>query len=139
MKYICDAPDNLTWFQIETDAEAGQESMDMDHRVEKHFRQEWDAAAKTYQPTSTTFVERDIGLKSHIQRTMSLFLTLRGDDGVGRVTAKLPPGGREDENFTPIIVAAGNSDPYVKYEAAIQALAKHFGLSLDRERCFPYK
>lgn len=138
MQYVCDAPDGKTWFRLETEAEAAQESVVMRHAVEKYFRREWDEAAGSYQPASTTFIERNIGLQEHIQRRMPLFLTLRDDEGVAHVTAKLPPGGRDDPGFRPIIVGAQNSDPYPQYDAAIQALAGHFGLTLDRDRYYPY-
>jgi hypothetical protein len=138
MQYVCDAPDGKTWFRLETEAEAAQESAAMRHAVEKHFRREWDRAAESYQPVSTNFIERDIGLRAHIQRRMPLFVTLRDDEGVAHVTAMLPTEGRDDPGFRPIIVGAQNGDPYPQYRAAIQALAHHFGLTLDRGRCFPY-
>jgi len=31
-----------------------------------------------------------------------------------------------------------NADPYPP-KGAIKALAKHFGIALERERCFPYQ
>ena len=37
-----------------------------------------------------------------------------------------------------IIVGPGNGDPYPEHQAAIEALARRFLLSLDRARCFPY-
>ncbi|EIG58401.1 hypothetical protein Bra1253DRAFT_03103 [Bradyrhizobium sp. WSM1253] len=37
-----------------------------------------------------------------------------------------------------MIVAACNADPYPEQDAAIAALGAHFGLTLDRHRCFPY-
>lgn len=138
MKYVCDAPDWKTWFRIETEAEAERESSLMDHAVAKSFRRERDDAIQSYQPTSKSYVERDIGLKAHIQREMPLFLTLRDSDGGGLVTAMLPPGGRADPAFRIIIVGKGNSDPYVEHEAAIKALGTHFDLTLNRRRCYPY-
>jgi|SRR5579883_446342 hypothetical protein len=139
MKYVCDAPDGKTWFRLETEAEAEEESRQMRHAVEKFFCREKEKAAQTYQPPSKTFFEQEIGLKAHIQREMPLFLTLRDQDGNALVTAMLPPGGREDASFRPIIVGPGNSDPYAVEGEAIAALAKHFGLTLDRLRCFPYR
>ena len=139
MKYVCDAPNGKTWFRLETEAEAEAESLSMRHAVEKFFRREQEKAAQTYQPPSRTFFEQEIGLKAHIQREMPLFLTLRDEDGNALVTAMLPPGGREDASFRPIIVGPGNSDPYAAEAEAIAALAKHFGLGLDRLRCFPYR
>ena len=34
MRFVCDAPDRTTWFQIETEAEAALESDLMQHAVE---------------------------------------------------------------------------------------------------------
>lgn len=138
MKYVCDAPDRKSWFRIETEAEAERESMLMDHAVAKYFRRERENAIWSYSPTSTTYVEQNIGLQAHIQREMPLFLTLRDAVGGGLVTAMLPPSDRNDPEFRIIIVGKGNSDPYPEHEAAIQALGAHFGLILDRAHCYPY-
>ena len=139
MKYVCDAPGGRTWFRIETEAEAAQESALMEHAVEKYFRREKERAAHTYKPTSTRFIEQDIGLAAHIQRDMPLFLTLRADDGTALVTAMLPPGGQANDSFSSIIVGPKNADPYGEHADAIEALGQHFGLTLDRERCYPYR
>ena len=77
MKFICDAPDGKTWFRIETEVEANRESVLMGHAVEKHFLREKAAAEKAFAPASTSYIESNIGLAPHIQRTMPLFLTLR--------------------------------------------------------------
>jgi len=37
-----------------------------------------------------------------------------------------------------IIVGPSNGDPFAADDEAIQTLAKHYGLTLNRERCFPY-
>jgi hypothetical protein len=139
MKFICDTPDGKTWFRIETEAEAHQESVLMDHAVEKHFRREKEGAIRTFKPASTVYIEQNIGLDSHIQREMPLFLTLRDTGGNGLATAMLPPNGRDDPTFRIIIVGPRNSDPYVDHGEAIAALGRHFGLKLDREHCFPYR
>lgn len=139
MQYICDAPPH-TWFRIETQGEAELESRAMDHAVEKYFRQCHEQATKSYvPPPSLSRFEQNIGLKDHIQRTMPLFLTLRDKEGKGLVTAMLPPAARADAGFKPIIVGAGNDDPYPEHGEAIKALAEHFGLKLDRARCYPYQ
>lgn len=138
MQYICDAPDKKTWFRIEAEAEAEQESALMGHAVAKHFRRERETAAGTYKPTSTVSFEQNIGLEAHIQREMPLFLTLRDANGDGLVTAMLPPGGRDDSAFKIVIVGKANADPYPEQGTAIEALAAHFGLTLDRDRCYPY-
>jgi hypothetical protein len=139
MRYICDAPDGKTWFRIETEAEAITESDLMHHAIEKHFRREQEAAVKSYQPTSTKFVEQEIGLKAHVQRTMAMFLTLRDAIGNPLASAMLPPGGRDERSCRIIIVGFENGDPYPEHFAAIEALGTHFGLVLDRLRCFPYR
>ena len=137
MHYICDAQDGKTWFRLETDAEASDESQTMRHAVEKFFRQEKAKAEQSFTPASRNFIEQEIGLKAHVQRVMPLFLTLRDDEGKPLVTAMLPAGGREDHGFRPIIVGTGNADPYVEHGGAIRALADHFHLDLTRARCVP--
>ncbi len=139
MDYVCEAGDGKVWFRIETELEAEQESELMEHAVAKHFRREREKAIENYQPTSTVYIERDIGLKAHIQRAMPLFLTLRDKDGEGLATAMLPPEGRNDPAFKSIIVGKRNGDPYLDHEAAIKALGTHFDLLLTREHCFPYR
>ena len=139
MRYICDGAGDKTWFRLETAAEAAAESLAMRHAVERHFCREMDKATKSHQPVSKTFIEQEIGLKAHIQREMPLFLTLRNSEGAALVTAMLPPGGKEDSAFRMIIVGPDNADPYPEHAAAIEALGRHFGLSLERSRCFPYQ
>ena len=139
MKYVCDAPDGKTWFQFETEVEADQESALMDHAVAKFFQRERTKAAQSYKPTSRTSFEQNIGREPHIRRQMPLFLTLRDAEGTGLATAMLPPAGRTDSAFRPIIVGVANSDPYPEHGEAIKMLAQHLGLPLDRDRCFPYR
>src|SRR5216683_1822359 len=139
MQYVCDAPGDKTWFRLETVAEAAAESQAMHHAVEKHFCREMEKATRSFQPASRTFVEQEIGLKAHILREMPLFLTLRDSEGNPLATAMLPPGGRDDRSFRPIIVGPGNADPYPDQGDAIRALAQHYALTLDRARCYPYR
>ncbi len=139
MRYVCDAPAGKTWFRIETEAEAVSESDVMRHAVEKFFRKEQEKAAQTYQPISKVSFEQEIGLKAHIQREMPLFLTLRDGDGNPLATAMLPPGGHDDRSFRPIIVGLANADPYVEHADAIRVLGQHFGMALERTRCYPYR
>ncbi len=139
MRYVCDAPDSKTWFRIETEAEAAAESEMMHHAVEKYFRKEREKAAASFQPISKVFFEQEIGLKAHVQREMPLFLTLRADDGTPLATAMLPPGGKDDRSFRPIIVGPGNADPYPEQGDAIRVLAEHYAMTLDRARCYPYR
>jgi hypothetical protein len=97
-------------------------------------------AIKSYVPPQDGhYIEQNIGLKSHIQRTMPLFATLRDREGKPLVTAMLPPGGRDDRMFRPIVVGEGNGDPYAAYGQAIKMLGDHFNLTLDPARCYPYR
>ena len=139
MRFVCDAPDGGTWFQIETEAEAALESDLMQHAVEKHFRQAREHAVTTYVPPSGSYIERDIGLKAHLQRVMPVFLTLRDQDGNGLATAMLPPPGEDARAVRPVIVGVGNSDPYPRHGEAIRALGRHFGRVLDRTHRYPYR
>jgi hypothetical protein len=139
MQFVCEAPPK-TWFRIETEGEATLESRAMNHAVEKYFKQAYEQAAKTYVPPKTRpYIEQNIGLKAHIQGAMPLFLTLRDGEGNALVTAMLPPAGQDERTFRPIIVGAGNDDPYPEHGEAIRALAKHYGLTLDPGRCYPYR
>jgi hypothetical protein len=138
MQFVCDAPEGKTWFRMESETEATRESEDMKHTVEKYFRREREKAATNYRPTSQLSIERDIGLSAHLSREMPLFLTLRNREGEALVTAMLPSQGRNEPSFRIIIVGPANADPYPAHGDAIVALAKHCGLTLDRERCFPY-
>jgi hypothetical protein len=127
MRYLCDAPGGMTWFRIETEGEAIAESEAMRHAVEKFFLKEKEKAAQTFQPPSRTFFEQEIGLNAHLQREMPLFLTLRDNDGKALVTAMLPPGGRDDRMFRPIVVGPANSDPYSSAAAATHTVAAEQG------------
>jgi citrate synthase len=49
----------------------------------------------------------------------------------------LPPKGRS--SGTVIVVGPANSDPYVNHAGAIRALGDHFGMTLDRAHCYPYR
>lgn len=138
MRFVCDAPGG-TWFRLETEAEAEEESARMEHAVAKHFRQARETARRTFRPASDRFIESGIGLEAHVQREMPLFLTLRNAEGISLVTAMLPPGARQSAGARIIVVGARNEDPYPGHGEAIAALGRHFGLSLDRERCYPYR
>ena len=139
MRYVCDAPGGATWFRIETEAEAEAESALMRHSVDKYFRRYEAAARESYRaPAGAPVFEQAIGLKDHVARAMPLFLTLRSDAGEGLATAMWPPQGRNQVNFRIIVVGPDNADPYAEHERAVEALARHFGLSLPREECFPY-
>jgi hypothetical protein len=137
MEYVCDAPNDQTWFRLVTEGEALAESEEMRHAVEKHYRREREKAAEGFKPLTSVFIEQDIGKEAYIRRVMPQFLTLRNQDGAPLVTAMLPPKGRA--SGTVIIVGAGNSDPYVEHADAIRALGHHFGMTLDRAHCYPYR
>jgi len=139
MRYVCDGPDGKTWFRIETEAEATSESETMRHAVEKYFRKEHEKATHSFQPASKVSFEQEIGLKAHIQREMPIFLTLRDEEGNPLATAMLPPGGQDDQGFRPIVVGPGNADPYPEQGDAIRALGQHYGIALERARCYPYR
>lgn len=139
MQFVCDAPVNKTWFRIETESEAARDSDAMGHAVEKHFRRAVDAANQTYVPSSSVYIEQDIGRPAHLRRVMPLFLTLRDAEGTTLATAMLPPGGLPDPSFGIVIVGPGNQDPYPEHGAAIAALGEHYGLTLDSDRCYPYR
>ena len=111
----------------------------MGHAVEKHFRQAREHARMSYVPPSGSYIERDIGLKAHIQRVMPVFLTLRDQDGNGLATAMLPPSGQDARAVRPVIVGVGNSDPFPQHGEAIRTLGEHFGRILDRIWCYPYR
>jgi hypothetical protein len=136
MRYVCDAPGGKTWFRLETEVEAADESRLMRHAVAIYFCNAKDKATLTYQPTSQIFFEQEIGLKAHVQREMPVFLTLRDGEGNALATAMLPPGGRENGRFIPVIVGLANGDPYSEHGEAIRMLGEHFGLKLERSRCY---
>jgi hypothetical protein len=140
MRFVCDAAGGKAWFRIETAAEAARESELMRHAVEKHFRRAQEQASQCYRPAPGPFVEQDIGRAAHIRRTMPVFLTLRDAEGTALATAMLPPqqAGRDGPACSPMVVGPGNGDPYSAHGDAIRALGRHFGLALDRIRCYPY-
>jgi hypothetical protein len=139
MQFVCDGP-NGTWFRFETEGEATQESRLMEHSVEKYFTQAVEEATKSFVPPATSRVfEQKIGLKAHVLKVMPLFVTLRDSSGGGLATAMLPPAGKDERSFRPIVVGPKNSDPYAKYGDDIKALACHYGLTLDPARCYPYR
>jgi hypothetical protein len=137
MEYVCDAPNDQTWFRLVSEGEAVAESLEMRHAVEKHFRREWEKASESFRPATTVFIEQDIGKQDHIKRVMPMFLTLRNQSGEPLVTAMLPPQGRGPGSA--IIVGPANADPYPGHASAIKALADHFGITLERASCYPYR
>jgi len=139
MQFVCDAGKGKSWFRIDTEAEAARESELMQHAVEKHFRRTHEQASQSYAPGPVPFVEQDIGRAAHIRRSMPVFLTLRDAEGAALATAMLPPAGRADPTLATIVVGPGNSDPYASHGEAIEALARHFGMPLERARCYPYR
>ncbi len=143
MKFVCDAPKDekgrgKTWFRIETEAEAIAEAAAMRHAVDQYFIRAQEQARASYKPTDTQGIERDIGLKAHVMKSMPIFLTLRAGDGEALTTAMLAPEGRTERGFRMIIVGPANADPYPSEGAAIAALGAHVGVNLPREHCYPY-
>ncbi len=140
MQFVCDAVGRKAWFRIETEAEAAQESELMRHAVDKHFRRAFEEASQGYRPVPGPYVEQDIGRAAPIRRVMPAFLTLRDAAGTALATAMvLQQAGRDSLACSPMVVGPGNSDPYPEHGEAIHALGQHFGLTLDRTRCFPYR
>ena len=112
----------------------------MDHAVDKYFKQAYDAAVCSYTPPEgVPAMEQNIGLKGHIARSMPRFFTLRDNEGTALATAMLPPKGMDLRSVRPVIVAKGNADPYIDHRDAIDALALHVSIELDRDICFPYR
>lgn len=71
---------------------------------------------------------------------MPVFLTLRDGEGAALATAMLPQqAGHDDLACGPMVVGPGNGDPYPEHGEAIRALGRHFGIALDRARCYPYR
>ena len=87
----------------------------------------------------TMFQLSPVGRKAHVQKAMPMFLTLRNSEGKALVTAMLPPQGLDEKSFRPILVGPSNADPYPEHGDAIRILAKHYKLSLDPARCYPYR
>lgn len=140
MRFECDAPQGLTWFRLETAAEAEAEAAAMVHAVDACFKRAEAAARASFRPGPG--LERDIGLKDHLFRVMPLFLTLRDEHGAPCVTAMVPRhpvAGDHDLAVKPILVAQANKDPYPRFAEAIQALARHLGRPLDPKECYPYR
>jgi hypothetical protein len=138
MEYVCDAPGGRSWFRIETEEEAREESAVMRHSIERYFRAELEKARQSFHPPSSVFFEQEIGLKAHLQRDMPLFLTLRDEGGCTLVTAMLPQASDTPRAVRPLILGKGNTDPYMKYADAIFALGTHLRVMVDRARCYPY-
>ena len=139
MEFVCDVAGGKAWFRIETEAEAAQESELMRHAVEKHFLRSYERASDSFSTAGVPYIEQDIRRASHIRRTMPIFVTLRDGAGMALVTAMLPPRGGSDPALRPIVVGRGNSDPYPEHGEAIAVLGRHFGMTLDRESCYPYR
>jgi hypothetical protein len=59
-------------------------------------------------------------------------------EGTGLATAMAPTRARLDD-VAPIVVGPSNTDPYTDHADAIAALGAHLGLSLNRDRRYPYR
>lgn len=130
----------MTWFRLISPAEAEAEGQAMDHAVDRYFKSAYQDALDSYvPPVGLSRIEQNIGLKGHIARAMPKFLTLRDNEGTPCVTAMLPPDNEQSRAMAPIIVARKNSDPYVMFSDAIDALSSHIGEPLDPSVCYPYR
>ena len=125
MRYVCDAPGARTWFRIETEEEACQESALMRHSMAQRFHLEMDKARQSFRPVSAVFIEGEIGLKAHLLREMPLFLTLRDAEGAPLATAMLPQAACPP-SVRPIILGKGNIDPSMSYADAVFSRARRF-------------
>jgi len=135
MRYICDAPGNKTWFCIETEGEAADESDTMQHAVEKYFRKEkrardpdlpadLDRLHRTGDRPQGASPARDAAVPDAARRRRDPL-----------VTAMLPAA-RRDESGLPAdsSSARANTDPYTDNADAIRVLAQHFRIVLDPVR-----
>ena len=137
MQYVCDAPGRKTWFRIETEGEAMQESEAMRHSLDYCFRHEREAAVKCYAPSrNLNYIERNIGLGAHVQRTMPIFLTLRDSEGTPLATAVLPQAD-DCEGREPRIVGPEYSDAFEAQRSAIAVLERHMRRTLRPESYKP--
>ena len=94
MQFICEGAQDLTWFRIDSESEAAQESSEMNHAVVKHFCQARAAVEALWKPPAgMRYIEQDIGKKDFVERGMPLFATLRDAEGKALATAMLPTGG----------------------------------------------
>ena len=51
----------------------------------------------------------------------------------------VPPAGKDERAFRPIVVGFSNGDPYPEHGEAIRKLGEHFRMTLDPVRCYPYR
>ena len=96
MQYICDAPGQKSWFQIETEGEAARKSDAMSHAVEKHFRQAHEAAVKPISQAQHLHRAEHRPCGSCAARHAGV-PDLARCRGHALATAMLPPGGRESQ------------------------------------------
>jgi hypothetical protein len=141
MRFVCDAAGGKAWFRIETAAEAAKESELMRHAVEKHFRRAHEQASQSYKAGAGAL--RRAGHRARGAHPP-------GHAGVPDAARR--GGHRARHRHAP--AAAGRAGragglqshgcrprerrPLPGARGAIRALGRHFGLSLDRIRCYPY-
>ena len=77
MEYVCEIRGGKTWFRFETEVEAEQKSILMDHQVAKHFRRAQEKVIATYKPTTMVYIEQNIGLNSPLIKWLFPALTPR--------------------------------------------------------------
>ena len=83
------------------------------------------------------FIEQDIGKEAHIRRAMPLFLTLRDENGQALVTAMLPPSGKKAAAAS--LSGRAMPIPTPNMRRRSRHWATHFGITLDRTSCYPYR
>ena len=126
-------------FGLETEGEATRESENMCHAVERYYRREREKAAQTFRPRSDGLLRAgDWSQGPHPARNAAIPDVARRERRGSR-HRHAAPRGREDRSFRTIIVGRDNGDPYLQYGDAIRALGRHFGTSLERARCYPYR
>jgi len=137
MQYVCDAPKGKTWFRIETEGEAAHESRLMSHTVENISA----ASGRRQSSPGVRSAQRDRARhrpRGPCTARDAAFPHVARQGGQCTGYSDAATGGKDRGGFRIIIVAASNADPYPEQDAAIAALGAHFGLTLDRHRCFPY-
>lgn len=133
MQFICEAPGQKTWFRIETEGEAVDDAEAMRHAMDYRFRHERQLAIRSYNPNTDARTAEN-GLGAHLRRTMPIFLTLRGSDGLPLATAIVP---QIAGYYAANVVGPSYTDAYAREQDAIAALEAHLGRSLRRESYSP--
>ena len=115
-----------------------QESEVMRHAVEKYFRRERERRRESFKPLTSVFIEQDIGKAAHISARCRSSSPCAMRTARRRSRPCCRPGGGGIGRGC-IIVGPANTDPYKQHADAIEALAEHFDMPLDRAHCYPYR